>query len=196
MASPDITAIANYAGKYEQRLFSTLVNELDVAKDVTVLPGIKGKYKMTKLRIKNGARPYSPAFQGANNDLQEYTGRDLEVFLGKIEDLLDPEKYRNTWLSEVMQLGVNTEGKAPDIPFAEYIWAQYMKTLAAEINDSTAYLGVRNAAGTTAVAISNGFGTIIASEITATNLTPVAIGAIAAGTAYAQFTEMWRSLPV
>lgn len=47
-----------------------------------------------------------------------------------------------------------------------------------------------------AEAIAKGLGTLIAEEITASNLTPVTTGALSASNAYEQFTAMWRSLPI
>lgn len=38
---PNLTKLSAYAGKYEKKLFSTLINSLDIANDITVYPGIK-----------------------------------------------------------------------------------------------------------------------------------------------------------
>jgi len=151
--SPDITALAAYAGLYEKQLFSTLVNELDAVTDLTLIQDVKNKLNMTKLRAGNGARPYSVGTTARAGDLA-YTGRVLEVTQGKRDLEVEPLKYRSTWMSEVMRPGVNPD----DMPFAAYVWAQVMKELAAEINDKTVYFGFDKAtaaayAGGTAYAV-------------------------------------------
>lgn len=144
MNAPDLSALAAYAGKYEKRLFSTLVNELDAISDVTLIPDLKNKLNMTKLTAGNGARPYSSVFQGGRGNDLKYTGRVLEVHMGKRDLTIEPYLYRPTWMSEVMRPGVNPD----DIPFAGYVWERVMAELAAEINDKTIYFGFNKATAT------------------------------------------------
>lgn len=233
---PNVTAIANYAGKYERKLFSTLVNMLDVANDVDVLAGIKNKLNLTKLKVTNGARPYKSVLE-AEGDQLNYTGRVLEVQLGKREIQIDPIKYRDTWQNEVLRPGVNPK----DIPFAAYVWDQVVKQLAAELNDETTwygfdktdataidagghtagdyilwsngtttdyYLCVTNAgAGETpgthaakwqkvnARAITEGYAKLLADAVTASDITPIATGAVTAtaGVARTAFKKLFRA---
>jgi hypothetical protein len=191
MSAPNISALSAYAGQYEKQLFSTLVNGMDVANDITVYPGVKNTIKLTKLTAGGGARPYSATHQ-PNTSALAYTGRDLEVKIGKLDLLVEPLKYNQTWMSEMMRPGTNPD----DLPFAQYVWEQVFKELAAEINNSTAYLGSYNGAGTNAAAIATGLGTLIAAEITATNLTPIATGAVSSTNAVAKFEEMMKAMPV
>lgn len=135
--SPDLQALEGYAGKYEKQLFSTLVNALDALNDLTVISDVKNTLNLTKLKAGKGARPYNSEFQASGDDLV-YTGRKLEVLMGKRDVRIEPYKYRSTWMSEVMKSGVNPT----DIPFAAYVWQQVMKELAAELNDETIYFGV------------------------------------------------------
>lgn len=188
--TPDVSALAAYAGKYEKKLFSTLRNSLDIANDVTVIPGVKNSLLMTKLKVKAGVRPYRETFDAAADDLQ-YSGRTLVTHLAKRDISINPLKYRDTWMSEVMADGINEK----EIPFAAFVWDQVMKDFADEINGA-AYLGTYNASGSTAAAIITGIGTTLAAEITATTVTPVTTGAIVKATAYDQFKAIWRSLPV
>lgn len=235
--SPDISALAAYAGKYEKALFSTLVNSLDAMNDLTVIQDVKNKLNMTKLKAGNGARPYATANEGRSSDLQ-YTGRVLEVLQGKRDLNIAPNDYRSTWMSEVMKPGVNPK----EIPFAAYVWEQVMKELAAEINDNTIYFGFDKTDATAydggstyavgdyitftaadgisdywkcvtittagqspvthpakwqkvnAEAITVGFGKRIADDIA--NIEVESTGAIASGTAYAQYKALYRALPV
>lgn len=188
---PNISALSAYPGKYEKSLFSTLYNGLDVVKDTTLVTGVKNKLKMTKLTVGAGVKPYSPTFAVSDEDLV-YTGRDLEVNLAKRELLIEPLKYRTTWMSEVMKPGTDPM----DIPFAQYVWEQVMARIAQEVNDNAIYSGVYNGAGTAAADIVTGFGTLIAAEITATNLTPVVTGAITNVNAVSKLELMMKAMPV
>jgi hypothetical protein len=141
---PDVSALTGYAGTYEKKLFSTLVNELNAQSDGVVVPNVKFQMNMSKLTVQKGAKPYSNDFTGSTADLT-YAKRVLEVETGKRELQIDVEEYRNTYLSEVMATGINPK----DLPFPAYTWDQVMKKLAAEINDDTAYLGVGQSGITT-----------------------------------------------
>jgi hypothetical protein len=189
--SPDISALSAYAGTYEQALFSTLVNGMDAANDLTVYPNVKDTIKLTKLTAGGGARPYRPQHD-PNEDALAYTGRDLSVKIGKLDLLVEPLKYTNTWMSQAMGAGTNNN----DIPFAQYTWEQVMKELAEEINDNTVWAGTHNANGTEAVDIATGLGTLIEAEIEYETLEPVTTGAITNENAVAKFELMMKAMPV
>lgn len=239
VSAVDVSSLAAYPGEYEDQLFSTLINSLDVAKDITVIPNVKNKLNLTKLKVKKGARPYSGTHEPGVGDLN-YTPRVLNVEVGKRDLLIDPEDYRATFMAQ--KVGPGSGASKKDIPFAEYVWNEVMKSLAAEINDEVAYHGLKRSALTitaysgaatyavgdyisygtspvkwyrcvsattagqspdthaakwldvTARIITEGFGSIIASEITATNLTATATGAITDGaTAKAAFKKLFRA---
>jgi hypothetical protein len=138
VAAADVSALAAFPGEYEQELFSTLINSMDIANDVTVIPNVKKKLNLTKLRVKKGARPYSGTHEPDTGDLV-YTPRVLEVKVGKRDLLIDPEDYRATWMaSQVKGSGASKK----TIPFEQYVWAEVMKSLGAEINDEVAYFGL------------------------------------------------------
>lgn len=240
MTSPVISALAAYAGKYEQKLFSKLFNSFDAKNDITVFEDIKVAMIMTKLRAGDGARPGSATFQANGNDLV-YTENTLTPKWGKRDITVVPSNYNSTWMAELKSKGVNPK----EIPFAKYVMEQVMIELAAELNDKTIYFGFDKADATAyaggstyavgdyitfdtpstglkdyykclvittagqspvthpakwqmvnAEAICVGFGKRIADALTASSLTAVSTGAITSSDAYAQFTEMWRSLPV
>jgi hypothetical protein len=138
VAAADVSALATFPGEYEKELFSTLINSMDIANDITVIPNVKKKLNLTKLRVKKGARPYSGTHEPDSGDLV-YTPRVLEVKVGKRDLLIDPEDYRATWMaSQVKGSGASKK----TIPFEQYVWAEVMKSLGAEINDETAYFGL------------------------------------------------------
>lgn len=186
--NPDIAKLAAYAGVYEKQLFSTLFNALDVADDVTVIPDVKHKFQLTKLKVKKGIRPYSSIFEPVDD--QEYTGREADAELFKKDIQVAPLKYKPTWMGEMTKPGTDPQ----DMPFAKYVWNEEMKSVANEINDDTAYLGVRNPAGKTGADITDGYGTIIAKEIAAGKLAPVVLGDFAEADAVEKFETLMKSM--
>lgn len=137
MAAPNVAALAAYAGEYEQALFSTLVNSLDVAQDITVVPNVKHKLNMTKLKANSAPKPFNST-EEYEADLV-YSPRVLEVKAAKSELLIDVEKYRTTWMGQALLPGSGSGKK--EVPFAQYVWGEVMKDLAAEINNNVPFFG-------------------------------------------------------
>jgi hypothetical protein len=236
--SVDVSALAAYAGDYEKQLFSTMVNGLDIANDITVMPNIKHKKNLTKLTATANAKPFSTTEEYAG--ALKYAPRVLEVRPGKVELLIDLEEYRETWQAE--QMGPGSGANKNNIPFAAYVWDQVFKSLGSEINDRTAYFGIdkddaaafdpgvayavgdivtfesnsithyyrANTAtlagespathpakwdNVSAEAIAEGLGAKLEAEVTAANLSEVALGAVTTGAeALAAQRELFRSL--
>lgn len=133
---PDISALAAYAGKYEQQLYAKMINGTDFARQLRVLPNVKNSVNMTNLRVQDGIRPYSDIVTASGNDLA-YEPRKLTVGDGKRELLISPQKYRQTFMSESMRPGFNPM----EIPFAAFTWGEVMKSVGAELNDKTIWHG-------------------------------------------------------
>ncbi|QCR23086.1 hypothetical protein [Pontibacter sp. SGAir0037] len=191
MSAVKVDALAAYAGTYQKQLIAQAVNGMDVAQDVTVLPGIKKATQFTKLTVGSILKPFNSTHQPTANALQ-YSGQILEVKVGKADLLIDTDDYRQIWLSELMKAGVNPN----DIPEEKFTWEQVMKAFGAELNNTTAYSGVYNASGNSAIDVANGFGTILAAAITETKVTPVVTGAITLADAVEQIEAVYKSLPV
>lgn len=134
-----ILALNNYAGQYERKLFSTMVNSLEIAQDVTVLRRVKSKLQMTELDVKDALRPYNPTKQIRGTG--EYKARVLEASLFKREEGIEIKKYHGSFLEEFFPEGEGSAATQKTIPFAQYFWDQVIKRMQAEINDSTAYFG-------------------------------------------------------
>jgi len=194
MTSPDTTALNAYAGRYEKKLFATLRNSADILKDITVIPGLKNTLKLTKLTVSNGVRAYRESFDAAQKDLT-YSGRDLSVELLKRDMTINPLTYRNTWMSEVMNPGVNPT----DLPFAAYVAELSAKQIAHEVNQG-AYLA-KKGNGSEVATTFDGLGTQITAAIQAetikagTGLLPVATGAITNTNAVEKFELMSKAMP-
>ncbi|WP_353183562.1 hypothetical protein [Parapedobacter lycopersici] len=181
--TPDISKLVGYLGKFQKKLFSTMRNALDIAKDLYVMPGIKNAENLTKLKVKDGVKGYEETFEPDAGDL-EYIPRKITVELLKRDVRVNVLKYRNTWMAEVMRRGVDPK----DFPFAQFVLEAIAKSIAAEINDN-AYYAVAGARTSFATSV-DGLAKIIADEITATNITPIATGAITNTNAVAQIEKV------
>lgn len=135
MSMPDVSALAAYTGKYEKALFRKMVNGMDFLSATQLMLNVKTKLKLTKLVTTANVRPYSDTeeMQGTI----AYTPRDLEISRGKAEFPLNPIKYRDTWMNEVLTGNI----VAKDIPFEQFLFDSIFAEIAAEINDRTFYYG-------------------------------------------------------
>ena len=104
--------------------------------------------------------------------------------MAKLDQELDPEDFRNTYLAEL-----------PDMPFNQYAIAAGGEKFIDDLMSDTLWSGVRNGAGTTAADICDGWGTIIAAEIIAGGLTEVATGAITAANAVTKVEDVYEACP-
>lgn len=136
---PDVTGIMNYLGQVRPQLFGTLYNNFDIANDITLVPNVKNTLRLTKLLINNGAEPYSGIFEPNDDDIG-YSEQDLVVAQWQRDMIIDPRKYRTTYLSEFLTPGSSTTNNA--IPFAQYTISQFLRQLAASMNDTSAFFGV------------------------------------------------------
>lgn len=133
----DITAINNYAGQYRQEIITSVVNNLDVVQDLTVLRNLRAPRVLPKYTGKKGLRPYDSGVNRASGQAGTWSKRTIVPRTSmKIIEVL-PEELRKTFLSEGLA------ANAPTYPggFAQYFWEEQKKTLAAEINDEF-YLSV------------------------------------------------------
>lgn len=188
--TPDTTLLVNYAGTYQKRLITQLVNGLQVVKDCTLRPNIKVQENMTKLIVNGTVKPASGTRTTSASNIK-YEPRSLTVQLAQYDLDINTVQARKTWLGEVMKPGVNPT----DLPFESQTWQAVMDDYGSKINDLTVWNGVRNDAGTGAIDIASGFGTIVKNEITAGKITPVVTGSMLTDTVE-KCEAVYKSLPV
>lgn len=130
VATQDVVAIKNYAGKYDSNLIGQMLNGLDIANDVKVIRNIKTALNLTKLTIANGFRPLNTSVEEGTKPGRKYTGRKLEPKGGmKIFEVI-PEELRETWMGEML------DPNAKDVPFAQWVWEREFEKLGDEINEN------------------------------------------------------------
>lgn len=184
MANPDLSAIATSFVERGGPIFAKRVLNWQLRKQgVQVRTNVKTPQALTKLSAVGGPRPYRAVDDIAGNGVK-FTDRTLTVYNSKWDYDFDPEEFRNTYLAN-----------DPQVPFAQAAAEQLAKEYLAGIQTSTLYLGVRNAAGTGAVDICDGWGTIIAAAIVATTLTAIATGVITNANAVTKFEQVAAALP-
>jgi hypothetical protein len=163
---PDLSTLTSSFLQFGGEIFRKNVLAWDLRSiGIQVRTSVNQPQALAKLSTVGTPRPYSAA--DSTTDGPKFTDRVLTAYQSKWDFDFDPEQFRNTYL-----------GMPTDKPFYE----EALNQVAAEYLDhlirSTIYGGVRNASGTTPAAVADGFGKIIADEITATNLTPITTGAL------------------
>lgn len=192
-ASNQITsAMQQYVGEKSGELFMLAYQSMDIINDVTFYPDVKNKLILTSFEIDDIVKPFSTTVS-ATNDVFRFIPRELNVDVAKAELRLQPELYRQTYLAEFMKPGVAI--KPEDMPFEQYIWEAFFKKFGEQLNNTTAYFGVKNASGTTAVDVTDGLGTILAALITATTIVPNTLGAVNSTNALSKFKTLARLVP-
>lgn len=150
---------------------------------IQVRTNVKSPQALTKLSAEGGLRPYRS--QDDFTTGPKFTDRTLTAYMGKWDFDFDPENFRNTYLAE-----------NPDQPFEQAAVAQVSKTFLDQLYRLTLYPGIRNAGGTGAADLFNGWGKIIADEITATTIAPVVTGAITTANAVTKVEQVADAVPL
>jgi hypothetical protein len=138
-----VSAVTAYADEHKRDLIATLVNGLDIAKDITVVPNVKNKIALTKLTVGNGFRPYSSTTEFKSGQLA-FSDRYLETKSGKRELLIDVRDFKSKHLAWRTSPGNRASKTFQDMDFAPFVWQEVIKNLQREINDETAYFGFDN----------------------------------------------------
>ncbi len=172
------TAYVGGAEVYKKNLLKWRLRELGVQ----VRPNVKTPQALAKFSTDGGPQPYR-----AQDDFNGVTVEDrtLTAYAAKYDQEIDGVELYNTYMAEL-----------PEAPFEQWAVEQGGAAFLDALMTSTIYSGVRNGAGTAAADICDGFGTIIAAEITATNLTPVVTGAVTAANAVTQVEIVNDARPI
>lgn len=183
--NPDLSALSSAFVTFGGKIFSKQVNDFDAAMPgIMVYKNVKMPIALPKISAAGHPIPYAAGDDTTGNGVA-FTDRTLTVYQSKWDMDIDPEVFRNTYLND-----------GSTVPFYQFILSQVSKEYLASINDNAAYLGVYNAAGTTAASMATGWGTLIAAAITATTLTPVTTAAHSITNAVGNAELVAESVPV
>lgn len=196
--STDVSKIKDYLGRNSADLLRLAYQGMEAWNQVTVLPDVKNKIRLTTLSIDKMVKPFSADFSPTENVIG-FKPREIGVEVAKADLQVVPEEFRQTYLAQFTQ----TKGvmRTPqDLPFEKFIWEDVFAAFGEELNNDTAYLGVHNASGTSAKDVADGWGTILAANIYDDTenpdgvITPVTTGAITSDDAYEQLKTLVRSV--
>lgn len=183
--TPDLSLLTTSFVEFGGKIFRKNINKLDLSNQgILVYKNVKAPQVLPKLTATGSPRPYRA--QDDTTTPVAIADRVLTVYQSKWDFDVDPEKWRNTYLARY---------KSGDQGFADYIINAVSEEYLKEINDNTVWLGIRDAAGTSAVDLADGWGTIIAAEIVATNITPVTTGAVTSSNAVAKVALVSAAVP-
>lgn len=175
-ASPDISAMVAYAGKFSKKLYRGFITDLAIFKDVTAWWGLKFKENLHKLTVNGQPRPYTGVFEANAGDIA-FSGQTIEAEKFQRDILIEPSIYRTTYLGEMRGKGEGANNTT--IPFAQFTLETVAKRVGEDINNNTVWNGVGKAgftafnAGSTYavgdyVSFSNGVNTHYYRVVTAT----------------------------
>lgn len=190
----DITAV-NQACYDHEDLLVTLDTQAaaNVLKHFTPMSGITNSYMLGRTSVGSVSRKYTGTFVGEVS-AGKVVPREIKVWAQVMEMLDEPEKYRRAYITEVRG-GLTTH------LFEIWLINYGIKAASQDLHNALC-TAVRSeqAADTDITDGFNGWGTIIETEKTATNISAAngnlyATGALTRANIGTQLLEMWRSMP-
>lgn len=136
----DISALTAYGDEHKRELITDLVNGLDIANDILVIPNVKNKIPLAKLVVGNGFRPYSKTKEFKAGQLA-FSDRMLITQTGKRELQIDYREFKDSYLAWRTTPGNSANKDFNSMEFAPWVWKQVFNNVKREINDETAYFG-------------------------------------------------------
>jgi hypothetical protein len=137
--SPDLSALAAWAGDNQDRLLTALYTELDLAASgITVIPNLKSKMTLHQILVRKGLKPYT-GIHKPKPDIH-FKPRTLEVNAAQRDLAIEPKKYLQTFMEK--RRGTGENAKNMTIPFADIMWNEVIRELKDELVNDTFYRGV------------------------------------------------------
>lgn len=183
--APDVSAITTDFVRFGGDILKKAVNTLSIKTNpfYKFYPGVTAPLVLPRISAAGEPIPYDADDATSGNDI-DFTDRVLTTRASKWDIDFDYEKFHNTYLASM-----------DEQPYREAMLGQMAEEYWAQLNDNVVWLGNYDAAGTDVEDIADGWGTIIADEITAVHITPVATGAVSSSNAVAKHEAMLATLP-
>jgi hypothetical protein len=160
-----------YVEDFSADLLSKGFHSAPTAQRATAHEGVKGKLVLTELVLGVLARRWNKSFNPVAG-LVDFVPRTLDVERCKVELSFVPQEFESSYLGWVRRQGQNFD----DLPFEGYIMMKVFEKFAQE-KEVAMWQAVKSGSPAENDPMSDvfdGYLEIIADEITATNLTPVA----------------------
>lgn len=179
----DFTNLAAGLGAYSRANSETIMSELmlgmDIEDRITVLDDVTDEFPLIKMITGDLIKPGGdPTTFSATADALTPDPRILKVRPWKIDLTFYPQLLERQYNAFLRGQKITPE----ELPFAEFFFNEMAKKANENARTSVLFKGVYNASGTTPIAVADGYLKIITDEITATNITPVATGAVSLAT--------------
>lgn len=179
----DFTNLAASLGAYSranaEEIMSELMVGMDVSDRIVVMDDVDDEIPLIKMitgdLIKPGGDPTT--FSAAGDEFTP-DPRMLKVRPWKIDLTFYPQLLERQYNAFLKGQKITPE----ELPFAQFFFSEIAKKANENLRLSALFKGSYNASGTTPTAVCDGYLEIIADEITATNITPVATGAVSLAT--------------
>lgn len=136
----------------------------ETLREVTMVPGVRGKYHHGSAQSNAQFAPFNPFRQSENSTDIKF--RTLETFLGDIQEDFVPDMYIKTILGKGADFFGEGQKEAPSAKLV----LQAVARSAGEKLHSCLFTAKRSDTGTTSAELFNGWGTIADDEITAGNI--------------------------
>lgn len=179
----DFTNLAASLGAYSrdnaEEIMSELMLGMNIEDRITVLDDVNDELPLIKMitgdLVKPGGDPTT--FSATANALTP-DPRMLKVRPWKIDLTFYPQLLERQYNAFLRGQKITPQ----ELPFAEFFFAEVAKKANENLRLGSLFSGVYNASGTTPADVCDGYLKIIADEITATNITPVATGVVSSTT--------------
>jgi hypothetical protein len=174
----NIATLAANLGAYYREFRDILISEtllgFDPSESFEVWDDVSDEVPMPNLTITDLIQPGNDATFNPTANALSFGSRTLKVRNWKVDLLIQPRTLEKTWLGAYKGKGSSTN----NLIFEAYIFQYIIKKIQQNLRLQSVYRGIYNGAGTTPIDVMDGLLTLVANEITATNITPVVTGAI------------------
>lgn len=187
-----LEAFQAYVQTHSTEVWSKMFYNFFTAGIASIESGVKGKRTLPNLTIgDNLSKRWTSTFGDApdNDDKVVWDQRVLETYLNKLEFSFVPTEWENNYMGFLRRSGQDPM----DFPFEAFIMMKIVQKQRKEFEDAVWQAVQAGVAADTdpLEATFDGFLHIISDEITATNITPVATGAITSANILEKVRDMW-----
>lgn len=170
------TALGDYFRGDTNKIYKEMLLGMDIGDRFDIMDGVKDEMPLPNLSISDIVKPADPNNFNPPTGAIAFGARKLKVRGAKVDLKLVPQELYKTWLGKMYAKGSNPL----DMPLQDFIKDYVREKVQENLRMQVLYKGVYNAVGTTPGAVANGLLKLVTDEITATNISPIATGALTA----------------
>lgn len=158
-----------------------------------VFEDIKGKLVLPNIDSVSMVQSGGTIAWNPTDDAIKFADRQLEVDAWKVDLVIDPFKWHNTYLAAYANKYANKG--LQEIPFYEYLPKQVMKQIGADLRQ-LAWYGDKTLTSNTLLKVTNGWLKILKVDVAANNVEAITLGAITQANVVSQLDKFGRSIGV